>query len=521
MQRTRMQRARVQQTRMQQTRSGRGPLARPRAHPALRLAAIAIAIGLGVACGSDRAPYESGLVDGGALSEPEKARRHFAAPVRPPSGAAASFAQQEAAETDEGILRTLVTFSRTYEIDRIYQSMQGPRSTIRVPLGDPSAEPELLWIKGVHVEVVGPSGEPASQEFMCHVVARVGALDERNEALGLSAVDDRFATLSQGTFHKEYPKGFGLPVLSTHHLLFASQVLNINIEDPDLRVRHKIVTHYIRDRELAIPMKAIASTYAQVMMLIEGEEGEGYFGVGTPDPEIHGESCAVGRTADSLRPSLRLMDDGHRRFTAHWVLEPGKSTNQSLATNLLSIREDTTVHAIDVHLHPFAEWVELRDLTSQETVFRSEARQADEGIGLASVQTYRSEEGIPIYKDRHYAIISAYDNTSGVEQNAMAVMYLGLHDPAFDPSLLGDPAARAAHRQELEAARVEDLRAAVRSDPGDAVAHFRLAAALHKADRFEEAADHLRTAVQLKPEDDRIRSALAATLEAAREQQPN
>ena len=103
----------------------------------------------------------------------------------------------------------------------------------------------------------------------------------------------------------------------------------------------------------------------------------------------------------------------------------------------------------------------------------------------------------------------------------MAVMYLGLHDPAFDPSLLDDPAARAARREELEAARVEDLRAAVRSDPGDAVAHFRLAAALHKADRFEEAADHLRTAVQLKPEDDRIRSALAATLEAAREQQPN
>ena len=141
------------------------------------------------------------------------------------------------------------------------------------------------------------------------------------------------------------------------------------------------------------------------MVLLNEDKGEGYFGVRVPDDEVHGASCAVGEKAES---EVGVAHDGYgRQYSPHWIIEPGHVTNQTLATKVMAIRDDTRIHVIDVHLHPFAEWLELRDLTTGETLFRSEARQVESGVGLASVQSYRSEEGIPVYADHEYAIASS------------------------------------------------------------------------------------------------------------------
>jgi len=38
----------------------------------------------------------------------------------------------------------------------------------------------------------------------------------------------------------------------------------------------------------------------------------------------------------------------------------------------MNLRFDTTLHYIAVHLHPFAEFLELRDLTADKSILKAE-----------------------------------------------------------------------------------------------------------------------------------------------------
>src|SRR4051794_6406251 len=63
----------------------------------------------------------------------------------------------------------LTLLSRTHTIDRIYQSMQGPYSTqANFRLVD-LPQRQLLWITGLHCQLVGKDGMATiSREFFCH-----------------------------------------------------------------------------------------------------------------------------------------------------------------------------------------------------------------------------------------------------------------------------------------------------------------------------------------------------------------
>ncbi len=45
---------------------------------------------------------------------------------------------------------------------------------------------------------------------------------------------------------------------------------------------------------------------------------------------------------------------------------------------------------------------------------------------------YSSEEGIPVFADHEYELVSVYDNSSGKPQDSMAVMYIYMLDQQFD-----------------------------------------------------------------------------------------
>ena len=107
----------------------------------------------------------------------------------------------------------------------------------------------------------------------------------------------------------------------------------------------------------------------------------------------------------------------------------------------MNLQFDTTAHYIAVHLHPFAESLELRDLTTGETVFKSKARNFDDKNGLEEVEYFSSEEGLPLYQDHEYEVVSTYFNTTDVDQDSMAVIFMYVMDPEFvkpDPSKLSD-----------------------------------------------------------------------------------
>lgn len=324
--------------------------------------------------------------------------------------------------------------SPVYTIDRIYRSMMGPQSSTQFSLLE--GKPELVWIVGYATSMAKPDGvTPAGAEFMCHSNLNVDAGEHHGSfPTRIRLKGGRLFTVSQGQLEIDLPDGFGVPMMSNHLLKLYTQVLNLNHEGEEIEVRHNVRIDFIRDRDLPEPLTPLIESAVWGMKLVLGMDG--YYGMsrGAADPARHGPGCMVGPPVESSTREEHTVDDGMGRlFTGHWLVKPGREVNHTLVTRPLLLPYDTTIHYIAVHLHPFAESLELRDLTEDRTVYKSTTRQAEAGIGLAEVEYFSSVEGLPIDKDHEYELISIYNNTSGEVQDSMATMLLFLHARDLDP----------------------------------------------------------------------------------------
>jgi len=336
-------------------------------------------------------------------------------------------------DSKSSIEKSKTVLSKTYHLDQIYKSMKGPKSTQKVYLLE-SDRPELLWLTGYKAVMVGEDGETQMpQEFMCHsnLDFNVG---NHKKLFGwkYNNPTTRLFTLSQGQFEVRFPEGFGFPMMSDEQFSLTTQVLNLNHPDKQFKLRHKISFEYIKDTELKDPLKPLFMISAYGLKLLEGKDG--YFNVAHASEEQHGESCLIGENADASV----LKDRYQRKFAGHWVVKPGREVNNTHATKMLNVPYDTTIHYIAVHLHPFAESLELKDLTTGKTVFKSDVEWEKGKIGIKKVQYYSSKEGIPIYKDHEYQLISVYNNTTDEDQDSMAVMFLYVLDKEFQRPKLND-----------------------------------------------------------------------------------
>jgi len=326
-----------------------------------------------------------------------------------------------------------------------YKSMQGPSQSKRVTLLD-SPVRELLWVTGFETTIVDAAGTtPLPQELLCH--SSFDILPEiHNQALGLPARNfgRRVFLISQGQTAIRLPKGFAVPLASDEPIILGSQVLNHNLAekdlDPPLKLRQKVVVEFVRDRDATTPFKPLFQAAADVLVSLEGHAA--YVGTSDPGPLAHGSSCSSGEPAGGSLAGKQMMKDSlGQKFTGHWVVKPGRQVYRTLVTEPLGLRVDSTVHFIAVHLHPFAEWLELRDLTADRTVFRSTARNFEGRVGLADVDFLSSEEGIPVFKDHEYELVGAYNNTTSEDQDSMAVMYLYVLDKSFRRESVAFPTA--------------------------------------------------------------------------------
>lgn len=327
----------------------------------------------------------------------------------------------------------LTVLSDTYVIDQIYKSMKGPESTQEL-YASKNGEPELIWVTGFRAVMVESDGTtPMSQEFMCHSNLDID-VGTHTRLMGWKKNNPspRLFTLSQGQYEIKFPEGFGIPMFSNEKLSLTTQVLNLNDPVNRYEVRHKVTIDYVRDSDLKAPTKPLLPVSAYGLKLLEGRDG--YFNVRNAGDK-HGEGCLVGENA----ATDVYIDAFQRNFTGHWVVKPGREVNYTLVTKMLNIPYDTKIHYIAVHLHPFAESMELKDLTTGETVFKSKVKGANNRIGIDDVEYFSSPVGIPIYKDHEYQVISVYNNTSDEEQDSMAVMFLYLLDKEFNNSV---PAAQ-------------------------------------------------------------------------------
>ncbi len=317
--------------------------------------------------------------------------------------------------------------SEIYTVDRKYGSMMGPFSQRELSLGEAGAPRELLWITGYRAVMVSADGETrVARDFMCHSNLDINSESHRQAFSTDLAFSPRLFTLSQGQFEIEFPAGFGIPLLSDEVLSLGTQVLNLNIEGKSFAVRHLVTVNFVRQSQLELPMKPLFPIGAYGLKLLAGDHA--YFGITRPDGERHGPGCLVGKSA-----SEHSYEDAlGQTFTGHWVVEPGREVNRTLVTRLMLVPFATRVHYIAVHLHSFAESLELRDLTTGETLFRSSARGHEDRIGLAAVEHYSSSDGFAVYPDHEYELVSVYHNTSDQPQDSMAVMYMYLRDHEFE-----------------------------------------------------------------------------------------
>ena len=318
-----------------------------------------------------------------------------------------------------------VVYSDAFEIDTLYASMQGPYRVMKVQLAD-SASHELLWVVGYEAAIVdADTREPKSSEFMCHSNVDLDMARHRQIFGWRKYPSRRLFTLSEGQTEVRLPEGFGVPLRSDEPLSVTAQVLNHNHKGGPVRVRQRVTVHFIRDGALPRPLVPLYQRGVNTLVRLDGPSG-GY-GEEVDEHGTHEHGGADGMAADTMP----YHDKAGRTFAGHWVVKPGREVRRTPLTGWLALRQDMTIHYVSVHLHPFAESIMLRDVTTGDTVLASKAENHSSRIGLARIDQIASKEGITLRKDHEYELVSAYNNTSGADRTAMAVMYLYVEDTEF------------------------------------------------------------------------------------------
>jgi len=281
--------------------------------------------------------------------------------------------------------------SQTHTIDRTYQSMEGLKSTVHFVFND-NEKPNLIWLKKTHVEVIDKNNNVLSDKYLCHSNLHYDwgkkSLQSHNMNIRTSSWE-KFVDLQQGNMEIEFPKNFGMPLLSNEPLSFHSMVINPqNVAEP-FDVRVKTTFEIIHDNDTDSQFKPLS---LQIIGL-----------------EVPNE---------------------HQTLTFHWEVPPGRHTYRQLQKRGTGIPFNTTIHYIAFHVHHFAESVELYDLTAQNSVFKGYITNLPDRID--HIDRFSSEKGIFLDMSHEYELIAVYNNPTASHISAMAIMYLYYFDKNFD-----------------------------------------------------------------------------------------
>jgi hypothetical protein len=304
------------------------------------------------------------------------------------------------------------------KVDALYPSMLGPSDTV-LEMKLTEAEPELVWITGYRADMVDPeAAQLLPDELMCHnTLSFHSSVNVHSAVIGSGFHKTRrIFTLSQGQSKIEFPPGFGIPASSAEPFMLQSQVLNLREENIGTEVRHRVKTEFVADSKVEgemVPLSLI--DFGIALKVSDPQAGE------RPEDPL---SCATDAGGQPTAHNSKGDD-----ITSHWVVNPGPETRRTYLGK--PFPEDSTIHYISIHMHPYAKSLELVDLTAKKSVYKALCRGTEDQAGLAEVDYYSSVEGLPVYKDHHYELVSHYDNTSDKPQTAMAFMFTYVKDIQF------------------------------------------------------------------------------------------
>lgn len=287
-------------------------------------------------------------------------------------------------------------------IDGIYRSMEGAFQ--RAALDTTG----MGWITGFRTEVVeAATGRSMGDEFFCHSQLQL-------------ATGARLMVAATGIRELAFPAGFGIPIdqilgdldAPWREVSLLGMVLNNFDESLDTDVKLRFLVDYV-GTEAPEPVRRLYRASATILPDrpgVEVLEGEPLTAVTTPRA-AHGK-------------------------TGHWVVPPGTQVIRQRYRGL--IPGDTRVHYAAVHLHHFGRSVELRNLTTGEVLWRTEAEYDGRGR-IVQIPVYSSAEGFRMPANHEYELETVYRNTTDQPVDAMATMYL-YHHPDGDRTMTYPPA---------------------------------------------------------------------------------
>lgn len=319
---------------------------------------------------------------------------------RKEAGAASKIVQKP--QADGSTVKTILF--QDMLIDRLYPSMEGPMKVHHVLFGD--TKDRNIWITRYGARVLDGESGKASQEYMCHT-----SLD----LLGLPNTEAQnyhrqLLTVSQGQEEIVFPEGFALrypndPLVENHVL-----VMVLNNNDPGMRRTFDFETRiqFYGDEEAS--RKGLIPLFQTGMSIVPILEGE---------PLKPGEVSAKSAT----EKEIEVGPDGRKR-SGHWMVPPGRQVLRERSK--IELKQDTTLHYIWMHVHPYAEWIELRDATADKTIWRGNVTNHPDPKRAAILVTdhFSSREGVPLYKDHEYEFVCSYNNPTDHDVDAMASLWM-------------------------------------------------------------------------------------------------
>lgn len=328
---------------------------------------------------------------------------------------------------------TAIFYSSALLIDTIYRSMQGPYVSERIQIEKNNEE--IVYIIGYSSQVVdAKSNQALPPRYMCHNNLNYAEVEDLPWNLKTSGSNSRIFTLSEGQTQLNLPNGFGIPIKANQPFEMVSQVLNHNEENLHLKSRHKVEIIYKGETE----GESITPLYQQSVFVTQQLEGpEGAYGLPlscsnhvyskndvSKKATIH--DCSIVYEKGEYNP---YSDKYGIKYTGHWTLPNGKQELKTDVTRMLDLSEDSRIHMIGVHLHPFAEKLSFWDTTSDSLLYETNIQKDSSNFSFDNIAFFQSTQGIPVYVDHRYELRSTYHCTdSSTEHTAMAVMYLYLED---------------------------------------------------------------------------------------------
>ncbi|MBT8394874.1 MAG: hypothetical protein HKO81_04980 [Flavobacteriaceae bacterium] len=312
----------------------------------------------------------------------------------------------------------------TFVVDNIYKSMEGPKAMRSFQLNPNKSE--LVWLTSFETIALSTNEQDTlSNDFICH--SNVDYYDGEhfskwNLEHRIGEQYPRLTSMSNGVERYSFPEGFGFPVFTDENLFLASQALNHNITNDVFTIKHKMNLGYKPHNK---NMKPLKSKTIFVMLPFESNE------VDFRNPEMTDPNACL---PVDLKNHVYTDEDGNS-LTGHWVIFPGRKTYQSNVTKQLALNDTTSMHHIAVHLHPFAEELSLKDITSDSILFTSEATNFKDKIGLKKVDSFSSEKGVLFFPDHEYELILKVNNTTNKRQDMMASMFVFLYDTEMDEKI--------------------------------------------------------------------------------------